>query len=130
MIKDVYKKILIVDDEEEFLEYLDNILKSANYDVIKTSSGREALALAKSNLPDLIILDLLIPDKLGSDIAEELSKEKNCSKIPIIFITGLNTKEDEKIIREKAGNYYLLAKPLSREEILATVKRVFKERKV
>ncbi|MCM8773705.1 MAG: response regulator [Candidatus Omnitrophica bacterium] len=127
MIKEINKKILIVDDEEEFLDYLANILRSANYDVIKTTSGREVLALAKSNLPDLIILDLLLPDKLGSDIAEELSKEKNCSKIPIIFITGLNTKEDEKIIREKASNYYLLAKPVSREEILATIDRVFQK---
>lgn len=118
------KKILVVDDEEDILQCMVNILKHANYEVVSTTKGKEALQLALSLNLDLIILDLVIPDMLGGEVANILSKNPATSQTPIIFLSALNTKEDERIIRENTGNYHILAKPVSREEILHAVNRV------
>lgn len=117
------KRILVVDDEEDILFCVVHILKHANYEVISTTKGREALQLALNLIPDLIILDLIIPDMLGGEVANILSQNPTTSKIPIIFLSALNTKEDEKIIREETGRYHILAKPISREEVLYTVSK-------
>lgn len=115
------KKILIVDDEEEILKHLTNILKHANYEVISTTRGKEAVQLAKSIKPDLIILDILIPDMMGGEVQRVLSEDASTYDIPIIFLTGLVTKEEEKIIREKPNNRRLLAKPTTGEEVLEAI---------
>jgi two-component system OmpR family response regulator len=118
------KKILLVDDEKETLSQLASILKRESYEVVSTSEGKQAVPLAMSAKPDLIILDMVLPDMLGAEISHELSKNPSLSSIPIIFLTGLNTKEDEEIIKEKAGNYRLLAKPITREELLEAIRNV------
>lgn len=118
------KKILVVDDEEEILTHLSNILKRANYEVISTTKGKQAIGLAQNLKPDLMILDVVIPDMLGGEIARILSESPSTHNIPIIFISGLNTQEDVEIIRKKTGNYHILAKPITAEEILETVSKV------
>ena len=124
MLNTSLKKILVVDDEKEALAYLSNILKSANYEVISTTKGKEAVGLVQNQKPDLILLDIVIPDMSGGEIARTLSEIPSTCKIPIIFLSGLNTPEDVQIIREKTGDYHILSKPTSPEEVLATVTRV------
>lgn len=123
----IEKKILVVDDEKEVLSSLKNILTNAGYKVVTTTSGKEAVALARSEKPHLIILDIIIPDMMGGEVAQVLSGDAATDTIPIIFLTGLNTKEDEKIVK-KAGNYHLLAKPITREDLLEAISRVLSER--
>ncbi|MBU2101974.1 MAG: response regulator [Candidatus Omnitrophica bacterium] len=118
------KKILLVDDEEEALVQLTNLLKRANFEVVSTSKGKEALALASNTKPDLIILDMLLPDMPGAEISRKLSADPALSAIPVLFLTGLNTKEDEIIMKEKAGVYHLLAKPITREELLEAIHKI------
>ncbi|MFH0763012.1 MAG: response regulator [Candidatus Omnitrophota bacterium] len=116
------KKILIVDDEPEVLERLSNILERAEFEVISTGRGVEALELAKQEIPDLIILDILLPDKTGDDIAGELSQTPSTASIPIIFLTGVVTKE-EIATSEKCGKHYVLAKPVTKDAILEAINK-------
>ncbi|OGX41240.1 MAG: hypothetical protein A2984_02455 [Omnitrophica WOR_2 bacterium RIFCSPLOWO2_01_FULL_41_12] len=124
MSEQLLKKILVVDDEEEILTYLGNILKRAHYEFISTTKGKEVFDLAKSAKPDLIILDVLLPDLQGDEVAALLSQEPATSDIPIIFLTGvLITKEEEDLAR-KTGKHYLMAKPATEKEILEMVNAV------
>ncbi|MDD5195866.1 MAG: response regulator [Candidatus Omnitrophica bacterium] len=118
------KKILVVDDEQEVVIQLTRILKRENYEVASTTKGEEVLNLDLNTKPDLIILDMVLPDMLGGEISQKLSENPALKDIPIIFLTGLNTKEDEEILKEKAGNYRLLAKPTTREELLEAISKV------
>jgi len=117
------KTILIVDDDEDVLNYLTDILKKYKFEVISTPHGAEVLNLAIKHQPDLIILDVVLPDMLGGEVSRRLSHQISTAKIPIIFLSGLNTKEDEEIAR-KAGNYFILAKPVTKEELLTAINRV------
>ena len=130
MTGDSLKKILLVDDEKEILTDLGYVLQQAGYDVVSTPKGKEAVDLAQDFVPDLIVLDLVIPDMLGGDVARVLSELPATSDIPIIFLSGLNTKEDAQIIREKTGNYHIVAKPVTPEELLAVISKVLKNSKV
>ena len=126
MADDVPKKILIADDEKEVLVYLTNILKRADYEVVTTSKGNEVVALAEENNPDIIILDIVMPDLDGGEVASLLSQNKSTANIPIIYLTALITKEEELIVK-KSGKNYVVAKPTNAEELLNMVRKVFSD---
>jgi DNA-binding response OmpR family regulator len=120
------KKILVVEDEQETLAHLSNILKRSNYEVISTSKGSEAVGLAKGSQPDLIILDIVMPDMSGGDVAAALSEDPTTAGIPIIYLTGILTKEEELSIR-KAGRHFIMAKPTTGKEVLEKVEQVLSQ---
>ncbi|MFC1704366.1 two-component system response regulator [Candidatus Omnitrophota bacterium] len=117
------KKILLVDDEEDTLLHLGNILKRNNYEVVTTSQGRDAISLAKQNTPNVIILDVLMPDMDGAEVAATLEQDPSTKDIPIIFLTGIFTKEEE-FPGKKTGKRFAIAKPVASEELLATIAQV------
>ncbi len=117
------KKILVVDDEEDVQIYLGNILKRHNYNVIVAADGSKGLDLAKIELPDLIILDIMLPDIDGGDVASKLSEDPITRNIPIIFLTALIRKQEEEKMM-KTGNRYILAKPAMKEEILSLIRKI------
>jgi len=117
------RKILVVDDEEETLTHLSNILKRSNYEVVSTTKGKEALKLAADLLPDLIILDIVLPDMGGSEVASVLVGNPSTAQIPIIFLTGILTKQEGESIGGKAGQRYVIAKPAMAEELLQVVNK-------
>lgn len=117
------KKILIVDDEQDVLLMLEKRLVAEGYSVITATNGTDAIALAKSQRPDLIILDIVMPDIEGGKIAEWLKAVPETKNIPVIFLTALLSKTEER--REShviTGNTF--AKPLDTEELLAHIKRL------
>ncbi|MDP2923330.1 MAG: response regulator [Candidatus Omnitrophota bacterium] len=114
------KKILAVDDEKEVLGYLRSMLQRSNYEVITATSGKEAVVLATEHKPDLILLDIVLPDIDGGDIASLLSKNPVTAKIPIIFLTGILKKEEE-VFRTKTGKHLIIAKPVTKEKLLETI---------
>lgn len=116
------KKILIVDDEEHILLVLENRLTSAGYSVIKAASGKDAVDLAKSEHPDLIISDLFMPEIDGADVVSRLEQDPKTANIPVIFLTALLRKEEEKDRKEVSGRHFL-AKPYDPEELLREVKK-------
>jgi DNA-binding response OmpR family regulator len=121
------KRILLVDDEQEVLTYLGNILKRANYDPICTTKGREAIDFAR-NLrprPDLIILDIVMPDVDGGDVAAVLSGDRRTAEIPVIFLTGILTKEEE-LSGKAIGKHCVVAKPVMPEELLVLINKVLR----
>lgn len=117
------KKILAVEDEPETLAHLSNILKRSGYEVISTTKGSEAVGLAKSSGPDLVILDIVMPDMSGSEVAAALSEDPATAGIPIIYLTGILTKKEELWIK-KTGRHFIMAKPTTGREILEKVEQV------
>jgi CheY-like chemotaxis protein len=117
------KRILIVDDEQDTLNYLSHILERENYIVFKTSKGSEVVELAANNRPDIIVLDIILPDIDGGEVASLLSKNSATSNIPIIFLTGI-LKKDEESFAGKTGKRYVLAKPITKEKLLEMIQKI------
>ncbi len=119
------KKILIADDEPDVLTLLGERLVKAGYDVIKASSGDEAIQLATKKMPDLIILDIAMPGLDGSEAATILHKDPKTKNIPILFLTCLFTKQEEKMCGHLLGENFFIAKPYDSTELLKEIdKRV------
>lgn len=119
------KRILLVDDEEEVLEHLSGILERFAHKVITTTKGKEAVNLAKTTLPDLIILDIILPDMEGGQVAAIIGEDTATADIPIIFLSGIVLTKEDEISGEKLGRHYVLAKPISAEELLETMDKIF-----
>jgi len=86
------KKILIVDDDPDLVEAVTMILESKNYEVAAAYGGIEGLEKAKTENPDLIVLDVMMPDKDGYVVCKELKADPNLSKIPVLLLTAVISK--------------------------------------
>jgi CheY-like chemotaxis protein len=119
-------KILIIDDEESVGVLVKrNLEHTGEFSVFIAQNGRDGIALAKLEKPDLILLDVVMPEMEGPDVAEALLKEETTKHIPIIFLTAIVTKED--IGQESMGgiggrNY--IAKPVSTHKLIECIKKV------
>jgi putative two-component system response regulator len=112
--------ILIVDDTPEMLEILGILLRS-QYRTRKASSGKEALASALAEPPDLVLLDVMMPGMSGFEVCRELKARAETKDIPVIFLTALNDVKDEKTGFE-AGAVDYITKPISQPILLARVR--------
>jgi CheY-like chemotaxis protein len=113
------KKIFLVDDEEETLILLANILKRNGYDVITASRGKDVVELTKKIKPDLIILDIIMPDMSGADVSAALDNDPETREVPIIYLTASMTKEQEAEHRDTVLRHInMVAKPVTEEELL------------
>jgi CheY-like chemotaxis protein len=119
------KKILIVDDDSVTLEMLEKILLSAGYWVAKATNGKEALYTADDFLPDLIILDIVMPVMDGTEAMERLEKNPRTKTIPILFLTSLISKDEE--FDNCTANRRFLAKPIDRDKLLREVENCLDE---
>ena len=111
------KKILIVDDDSISLKILRNILDNNKYSIIQASGGLEAVKMAKNFHPDLIILDIVMPDIDGGEVADILKNNHSTKNIPIIFLSSLIKKEEEKYSSRRDG-IYLMSKPYNRDKLI------------
>lgn len=111
------KKILIVDDDKVILRTMENLLSKEGYYVIPLSLGKEAIKVAKERQPDLIILDIMMPDMDGGDVAFELKNNPLTKNIPIIYQSSLVTKREEGSNSKKDGIFFT-SKPIDRERLL------------
>jgi len=116
------KKILIVDDEKDILLTLGKRLTAAGYLVLTADNGLDALALAKSKHPDLIILDIIMPTMEGSEVAAKLKENPLTKNIPIIFLTAILSKEEELNKKHMIADHIIFAKPFDTEELLSQIK--------
>jgi DNA-binding response OmpR family regulator len=118
------KKILIVDDEPDALFILQKELTARDYSVITASNGRDAISLVRSQHPDLIILDVAMPDMDGGQVAEKLQEGLSTKDIPIIFLTALFPKrKGEEQGRVVAGHVFI-AKPYDIDELVAQMEKL------
>lgn len=113
--------LLISDDNEVNIKLLSHVLQEVGYNVISTSNGSDALDLAALKKPDLILLDVMMPDLSGFEVSKRLKSEKELRDIPIIFISALDDSDD--VIRGfESGGVDYIVKPFQKNEILARIR--------
>jgi two-component system cell cycle response regulator len=119
------KKILIIDDLPENIFILQDRLIQEGYEVITAYGGTEGLEKAFSTLPDLILLDVMMPDMSGYDVCKTLVSDEKTKHIPIILVTAKSEADDIKEGLE-AGAFDYIKKPFNRIELMARVKSALK----
>jgi CheY-like chemotaxis protein len=120
---DEQKKILVADDDEIFLRLVDNDLTKEGYEIIKAKNGKDAVSLTKLKKPDLILLDINMPDMSGGEVGEALKEDPRTRDIPVIFLTGLLTKQEEESRGHMIGGNYFVAKPYNLQALLEEIQK-------
>ena len=115
-------KILIVDDEENILEIVEAYLVTKNYQVFRAMDGEEALRKAETIRPDLIVLDLMLPDISGLEVCRRIRKS---SSVPVIMLTARTTEQDILSGLQIGADHYM-TKPFSPKELVARVQTVLR----
>jgi two-component system alkaline phosphatase synthesis response regulator PhoP len=116
------KKILIVDDEPQIVEICCDYLKAAGYETVTASNGTQGVSLARREKPDLIVLDLMMPEMDGLDVCRAIRHE---SDMPIIMLTA-RVEETDKLIGLELGADDYITKPFSPRELVARVRVVLR----
>jgi two-component system alkaline phosphatase synthesis response regulator PhoP len=125
----VKKKILVVDDEKDIVDILKyNLEKEHEFEVLTAYNGKEALELV-GNHPDLILLDIMMPELNGFEVCKQLKQNPASAKIPVIFLTAKENEIDEILGLELGADDYI-HKPLSPRKVIARVKSVIRRSNV
>ncbi|OUS13721.1 two-component system response regulator [Gammaproteobacteria bacterium 53_120_T64] len=114
------KKILVCDDSKADRTKLETIVSGAGCLVISTDCGKDALQQAVSEQPDLIFLDIIMPDMDGFETCRALQNDPDTKSIPIVFVTSKGQKAD-RVWAQMQGGKDLVVKPYSREDIVAQI---------
>lgn len=115
------KKILIVDDSELMLNIISDTIREAGYDVVTATGGREALEMVRKEKPDLVLLDIVMPDMDGFEVCEALRADESNNLLPIIILTAKNRDEDKLRGLELGADDYI-TKPFNPREMLNRIK--------
>lgn len=114
-------KILVVDDEQDVTELLEFNLRAAGYEVVSAEDGPTALKKARENQPDLIILDVMLPEMEGTDVCKELRRDPSTARIPIIMLTA-KAGEIDRVLGLELGADDYVTKPFSPRELVLRVR--------
>lgn len=119
-------KILVVDDEKDIVDILKyNLLQQKEFEVLSAYNGKDAIKIAQEEKPDLILLDIMMPELNGFDVCKKLKSLPQTADIPVIFLTAKENEIDEIIGLELGADDYI-KKPLSPRKIIARVKSVLR----
>ena len=122
------QKLMIVDDEPEVLELLGKRLTDSGYDIITASLGEEAVRKAIKETPDLILLDIVLPDFDGSEVVQQIRNRMQTErKIPVIFLSGIvsaDGKEELPEVTVGGLDYPALPKPISYNRLLMEIEKM------
>jgi len=116
------KTVLIVEDNELNMKLFHDLLEAHGYDTLQTKDGMEALKLARQHRPDLILMDIQLPEVSGLEVTKWIKEHDELRSIPIIAVTAFAMKGDEEKIREGGCEAYI-AKPISVANFLEVVER-------
>ena len=122
------EKILLIDDEPNIIFMLSHRLKQSGYEVVTGNDGQEALDLARKEIPNLIILDLLLPKMNGFTVCGLLKRDKKFFHIPIIMLTA-RAQESDRRQGEEAGADAYVKKPFKSEELLEVIENLIGKNK-
>jgi len=115
------RRILAVDDQEDNRRILRDLFGSAGYEVVEATTGEEALALAEARAPDLILMDIQLPEVSGLEVTKWLKDDSDLKAIPVVAVTAFAMKGDEERIREGGCEAYL-SKPISVGKFIETIR--------
>jgi adenylate cyclase len=121
-------RVLVVDDEAANRSWLARALEPAGFTVLPASGGREAIDLAKSLKPDLVLLDLMMPEVTGFDVVEALRADPETRETPIMVLTATNLTEDDKRSLNGRVSKILSRKSVASSDIVGLLKRVVAHR--
>ena len=124
------KKILIIDDEVGFTDLVRlNLEETGNYEVRVENKGSQALNAAKAFKPDLIFLDIIMPDMQGSDVARQIKDDEALKNTPIVFITAIVSAEETASHGGVIGGNPFLSKPVSAEELIEYIEKIIVDKR-
>ena len=116
------KRILVVDDEPAITRMIKlNLEQTGNYEVRTENLGRKAIEAAREFRPDLILLDVMMPGMLGSEIAAQLEADPELRAIKVVFLTAMVTKEEAQRSFGVIGGHTFIAKPISADDLCRVI---------
>jgi two-component system cell cycle response regulator DivK len=116
------KKVLVVEDNELNMKLFHDLLEAHGYQTVQTKNGNEVLDLARREKPDLILMDIQLPEVSGLDVTRWLKADDELKKIPVIAVTAFAMKGDEQKIREGGCEDYI-SKPISVTGFIETIQK-------
>lgn len=117
------KKILIVEDNELNMKLFHDLLEVHGYETLQTKDGREVIGIAREHRPDLILMDIQLPEVSGLEVTRWIKEDDELKTIPVIAVTAFAMKGDEEKIRSGGCEAYI-AKPISVANFLQTIEKV------
>jgi CheY-like chemotaxis protein len=119
-------KVLMIDDEADFCYFVKkNLMQSGMFNVVVASNGKDGIDLARREQPDIILLDLFMPDMAGEDVAAALQENHSTANIPILYVTALASSDDIGDNQDnKIGNNYILPKPIRTKKLIETIMEI------
>lgn len=120
------KRILIVEDNDLNLKLFRDLLGANGYETVETREGLEAISLTRNMMPDLILMDIQLPEISGLDITKKIKADPHIQHIPVVAVTAFAMKDDEEKIMQ-AGCEAYLSKPIAIDQFLATIRHLLEE---
>ncbi|RFC65262.1 response regulator [Fulvimarina endophytica] len=115
------KTVMIVEDNELNMKLFRDLIEAYGYLTVRTQSGLNAVDLAREHMPDLILMDIQLPEISGLDVTRQLKADAQLQRIPVIAVTAFAMKGDEERIREGGCEAYI-SKPISVPKFIETIK--------
>ncbi len=122
MLQVMPKKVLIVEDNELNMKLFNDLLEAHGYETLQTKDGFKALEMAREHTPDLILMDIQLPEVSGLEVTKWLKEDDSLQTIPVVAVTAFAMKGDEERIR-KGGCEAYLSKPITVSTFIETVRQ-------
>jgi CheY-like chemotaxis protein len=123
------KKVLVIEDNENNMELITFILEANNYETIRAETGQQGIYMAINDRPDFILLDIQLPDIMGTDVLKAIRKNKSCDTIPIIAITSYAMAGDRELLLNAGCDGYI-EKPIEPMIVMDQIENVIQSRSV
>ena len=120
------KKILVVDDEDDILHFLEMVLREKGYQVTTASGGHEALTRAQIDKPDLVLLDIMMPQMDGWEVLKLLRVDDETRRIPVAMLSA-RTEAKDRVQGLQEGAIDYICKPFSLQELLGKIETIFSQ---
>jgi two-component system response regulator VicR len=121
-------KIMVIDDEPDLVEVVKLILESDGYQVVTANGGQEALEKMGKEMPDLVLLDIIMPRMDGWEVFSRIKSDQKTKDIPVIMLTAKDQRIDKLIGLHVVRVDDYITKPFGRSELLASIKRILQEK--